>query len=47
MYLTSSIRILAPAISFDNDMITISDDENDPTIKIVRIRTHAVNNEEH
>ena len=47
MYLTSSIRILAPAISFDNDIITICDDENDPTIKIVRIRTQAVNNEEH
>lgn len=47
MYLTSSIRILAPAISFDNNIITISDDENDPTIKIVRIRTQAVNNEEH
>lgn len=47
MYLTSSIRILAPSISFDNDVITISDDENDPTIKIIRIRTQAVNNEEH
>lgn len=41
LYLTPSIRISAPSASFDNEVITVSDDENDPTVKIVRIRTQA------
>lgn len=43
-FFSKSIRLSAPTALFSNEVITISSDPDDPTIKIIKIRTNEQNN---
>ena len=41
--LGQGLKLFGPTDLFNNDIVTIEDDENDPTIKVIRIRTNGQN----